>query len=169
MKRSGKGPRLGEVNRAAKAADVDRKTIQRYLKEGLPIGPAGKIKDRDVQAFKNRKAATLKGGVVITKERDQWSTRKERAQALKLEKELAEQIGELVNRDEMIREVVNRELEFKDRLLGRWPELARKLVGKGLREIEALGRASDCEVLRCLARKGTEPNGKDGETEAKKK
>lgn len=169
MKRSGKGPRLGEVNRAAKAGDVDRKTIQRYLREGLPVGPNGKIADKDVEAFKNRKAATIKGGVVATRERNEWSMRKERAQALYAEKKLALEMGELGSIREFIRERVEREMEFKDRWFAGEDNLLRRMVGKSFLEMKAILHVASCEYFRCLARKGSNGNEKDSETEGKKK
>ena len=106
--------------------------------------------------------AAAPGGAV--KVGSEWDDRLKRARALREELELAQLKNELIPREDHIREVVDRELDLKDRFLGLPYQVAPLLEDRKAREIAEILHGKIVDIFKAVAKPQGGGNGKVGKS-----
>jgi hypothetical protein len=142
---------------ASRLSGIRTATLQKWILEGVVTrGEDGSFNITKLLELSGKEGQALKSGVGRSPEAQKsyekyWSTK---AETLALNLHI--QKGELLDREEVTTELINRELVFKNRLLGLPNVFASQLPGCTPPEIEQVTRKAICDVLRDLARQGSE-------------
>lgn len=138
----------------AKFLDLTERRVNQLVNEKvLPRSERGKYPFLAVvKAYiKYLRARADGGSISLTDERTRLARIKVEVEQVGLDRLK----GNLLDRAETVQEQVLREIEFKTALLPIGRDLAPKLIGKGIREIDAIITEKVHNVLRRLARKET--------------
>jgi len=142
---------------ASRLSGIRTATLQKWVLNGLVVrGADGAFNITQLLELRGQGGQALKSGVGRSPEAQKsyekyWNTK---AETLALN--LRIQKGELLDREEVTTELINRELVFKNRLLGLPNVFASQLPGCTPQEIEQITRKAISDVLRDLARQGSE-------------
>jgi predicted transcriptional regulator len=139
----------------ARKLGISKATVSKYVHDGLPAERGGFDVEK-AQAWHDEAVTRTKAGTAQTPAGRTADERYREAKAGKMEKELAESLGELVPRADVTREWRLRVLQVKDHFLFLGREVAPQLVGLSVRQIQV---EIDRRVFQILAQLSTEPKG----------
>lgn len=130
--------------------NVSLRQVQNWIKDGCPKQQANGLYDLQKivewrQAKQTSKRKPLK--------KNKWEEKYRRAKALLAETELKKKTGDLMDRKTVEDGRVQRILEVKRRLLALPHQLAPQVIGKDIREVEAIIETRIIEVINAFARK----------------
>ena len=138
----------------ARKLGISKATVSKYVHDGLPAERGGMFDIEKAQAWHDDAVTRTKAGTAQTPAGRTADERYREAKAGKMEKELAESLGELVPRADVTREWRLRVLQVKDHFLFLGREVAPQLVGLSVRQIQV---EIDRRVFQILAQLSTEP------------
>lgn len=135
---------------------VSYETCRKAQNDGdLVVNPDGTIDVAQAREAMAERALRGKGGVSsASSEAKHWDTEWRKAKAIREQILVKEKLGTLVEKDEVIRAQVERELAFKHVIMALPKRLSALLVGKGRLEIESLLTQACTDALRHLATGG---------------
>lgn len=133
----------------AQALSVDKRTVERWAAQGMPVTPEGNYDLLDIKAWHMTRQSCKN---LSETEKDKWDIeyRKNRALLIKLEYEKT--VGELLPREEVEKGRVARILAVKRSFLALPTRLAPVLAMREPREIEALLYEAIAEIIDEFAR-----------------
>jgi hypothetical protein len=134
---------------AAKLA-IPYERVLRLRKDGLQTRADGTFDVNEAKAFLKARTART-SGVHATPEAKEWSERRLKAIALRLEKELADHQARFISKKQVIKEWTRNAKHINDAFASLGSDLAPKLVGKSPQEIQAIMDADIMARLRALA------------------
>jgi hypothetical protein len=142
---------------ASRLSGIRLTTLRKWLVTGkITRGKDGAFDIKQLLKLGAQEDHSLTAGVrrspQAQKSYDQYWTAKAEEKAL----DVAIKKGELIDRERVTQELIDRETVFKNRLLGLSDFLASRLVGCGAQEIKAVCTETFMGLLKELARKGSE-------------
>lgn len=121
--------------KVAKAFDVGVRTVQRWVRDGMPETPDGLFNLTDIQAWRLTKKKP--GRRSEDDEKSRWEAKLKEIKFKQAEQEFKKQQGELISRAEVEQGWAERVIAVKTAFLGLPRRVALQLVGLEAREIEA--------------------------------
>lgn len=142
---------LETQEQVAKAFKVTHRTVQRWVREGMPKTSEGFYDIIEVQAW--RLLRNNNGNVTDT-DKEKWDTKFRQMRALLAEMEYKKRLGELITREEVEEGRVRRILIVKEALLALPRRLAPQVIGLEIRRVEEIIRIRIHEIINDFARGG---------------
>lgn len=135
----------------AKAFKVTLRTVQRWIREGMPKTSEGFYDIIEVQAWR---LLRNNHGIATDTDKEKWDTKFRQMRALLAEMEYKKCLGELVSRDEVEEGRVQRILTVKTALLALPRYLAPQVVNLEIHKAEQVIRLRIEEIINDFARGG---------------
>lgn len=142
---------LETQEQVAKAFKVTHRTVQRWVREGMPKTPDGFYDIIDVQAWRLLK--NNRGNDTET-DKEKWDTKFRQMRALLAEMEYKKRLGELITREEVEQGRVRRILIVKGALLALPKRLAPQVVNLDVRRAEEIIKIRIEEIINDFAKGG---------------
>lgn len=121
--------------KVAKAFGVAVRTIERWIREGMPVASSGRYDLIEIRSWKILRKHRLPKGNRKKDPSEDWDARYREAKAKLAEIEFNKKIGVLVERKDVQKELISISLAVKSALLAMPKSLAPQLVGLETREI----------------------------------
>ena len=136
----------------AKAFKVALRTVQRWIREGMPKTPEGFYDIIEVQAWRIMKKTH--GQATTDSDKEKWDTKFRQMKALLAEMEYKKRLGELITREEVDEGRVRRILTIKGALLCLPKRLAPQVVNLEIRQAEEIIKLRIEEIINDFASGG---------------
>ena len=142
---------------ASRLSGIRCTTLRKWLLGGrITRGKDGAFDIKQLLQLGAQEDEPLKSGVGRSPQVQQAYETYWNAKAEEKALDVAIKKGELIDRERVTQELIDRETVFKNRLLGLSDFLASRLVGCGAQEIKAVCTETFMDLLKELARKGSE-------------
>jgi len=137
------------VEQVGKAFGVTRRTVHRWIDEGMPKSEEGGYDLIEIQAWRTLRGAQNQDAT--KKEKEDWDSRYRQYKALLAEIEYQKRIGDLIPKEEVEAGMINRITAIKMQFLALPKRVAPQLEGLTVMEREALLSDRLKEIIKGFA------------------
>ncbi len=128
----------------AQALGVDKRTVERWGSDGMPVTPEGNYDLLDIKAWRMTKQRCKSLGET---EKDKWDIEYRKNKALLIKIEYEKTLGQLLPKDEVMKGRIARIIAVKNAFFALPTRLAPVLAMKEPREIYIILNEAICEII----------------------
>ena len=134
--------------KVAKVFGVAVRTVERWVKDGMPVTHQGEYELLTIRAWREQRRAGKRNASAKQNKLDEWEAKYREYKARRAQVDFEEKIGTLISKEKAERELIQISLAVKRAFLALPRQLAPQLAGLDPRQIEVLLTTRIKEAIR---------------------